>query len=46
MGQAEFIAQVLAVKIDRGLGNIQNIGDFLAGLAVFDQVGHLHLLGR
>ena len=46
IGQAEFDAQVFAVKIDRSFANIQNIGYFLAGFAVFDQTGHLRFLGR
>jgi hypothetical protein len=45
IGQTEFDTQVFAMKIDGGFGNIQNIGNFLAGFAVFDQTGHLHLLG-
>jgi len=37
ISQAEFNPQILTMKVDSGFGNIEHIGDFLAGFAVFDQ---------
>ena len=45
ISQAEFYPQILAVEIDSSFGNVQHIGDFFAGFAVFDQSRNLHLLG-